>query len=387
MTSCVALIVAAGRGERFGSELPKQYLTLAGEPVLRRTVQAFLGHPDVEAVRVVIHPDHGALYAEAVAGLGLGEPIIGGAERQDSVLRGLEALAGAPPDRVLIHDAARPLVDAATIARVCAALADHPGAIAASPVVDTLKRAEDGRSAGTVDRAGLWRARTPQGFRYTDILEAHRAARGERLTDDAAVAERAGLAVALVTSNPDNIKVTHADDLRRAEGLVMNQHGDVRMATGFDVHRFTAGDHVMLCGVRVPHDAALEGHSDSDVALHALTDALLGTICDGDIGHHFSPSDPRWRGAPSHQFLRYAAERVRKRGGIIAHLDLTLICERPKVGPHREAMRARLAEIAGIAPDRISVKATTTEGLGFTGRREGIAAQAAATVRLPTAAP
>jgi 2-C-methyl-D-erythritol 4-phosphate cytidylyltransferase/2-C-methyl-D-erythritol 2,4-cyclodiphosphate synthase len=327
------------------------------------------------------------MYAGGVAGHGVAGPVIGGAERQDSVLAGLEALAADPPDLVLIHDAARPLVDAATISRVIDALAEAPGALAASPVTDTLKRGRDGTVDTTVDRAGLWRARTPQGFRYPDILAAHRAARGQKLTDDAAVAEAAGLRVQLVTSNPDNIKVTMPEDLARAERILLADLADVRMATGYDVHRFAAGDHVNLCGIRVPHDAALEGHSDADVALHALTDAVLGAIGAGDIGQHFPPTDARWKGAASDQFLRHALSLVRERGGVVAHLDVTVICERPKIGPHREAMRARVAEIAGLPVERVSVKATTTEGLGFTGRREGIAAQAAATVRLPLSLP
>jgi 2-C-methyl-D-erythritol 4-phosphate cytidylyltransferase/2-C-methyl-D-erythritol 2,4-cyclodiphosphate synthase len=388
MGSCTALIVAAGRGERFGSELPKQYMHLAGRPVLRHTIEAFLRHPQIDRVQAVIHPDHASLYAAATAGLGLPVPVTGGAERQDSVLAGLEALgADAPPDYVLIHDAARPLVDASTISRVIEALAGSPAALAANPVTDTLKRSREGAVESTVDRTNLWRARTPQGFRFPDILAAHRGARGHRLTDDAAVAEQAGLRVQLVASNPDNIKVTMPEDLARAECILMARLGDVRMATGFDVHRFMAGDGVTLAGIRIPHDAALEGHSDADVALHALTDAVLGAIGAGDIGQHFPPTEARWKGASSDQFLRHAVSLLRDRGGVLAHLDLTVICERPKVGPHREAMRRSIAEIAGVDPERISVKATTTEGLGFTGRREGIAAQAAATVRLPFPSP
>ncbi|ACI97575.1 bifunctional 2-C-methyl-D-erythritol 4-phosphate cytidylyltransferase/2-C-methyl-D-erythritol 2,4-cyclodiphosphate synthase [Rhodospirillum centenum] len=383
MPACIALIVAAGRGERFGSDIPKQYLPLAGKTVLRHSVEAFLRHPGVTGVRVVINPEHRDLYDAAVAGLGLPEPIRGGASRQQSVLNGLEALAEEKPDLVLVHDGARPLVDAGTIDRVIAALAEQPAAVAATRLADTLKRERDGRVCTTVDRTGLWRARTPQGFRYHDILGAHREAVGLDLTDDAAVAERAGLAVALVPSNPDNLKVTHADDLARAERLIYAGLSDIRTGSGYDVHKFHPGDHVTLCGVSVPHDQALEGHSDADVGLHALTDALLGALAAGDIGQHFPPTDPRWKGADSAVFLRHAAEMVRERGGVIAHVDVTLICERPKVGPHRPAMQARMAELLGIAADRVSVKATTTEGLGFTGRREGIAALATATVRLP----
>lgn len=385
MRSCIALIVAGGSGQRFGAEIPKQYHTLAGRAVLRRTVEAFLNHPAVTGVRVVIQPSHRDLYDTALAGLDLPEPVAGGASRQDSVRNGLEALGQPelPPDLVLIHDAARPLIDAATIQAVVDSLEDAPGALAAVPVADTLKRGAGGRVADTVDRSGLWRAQTPQGFRFPEILAAHRAAAGLDLTDDSAVAERAGLPVILVPGKEENFKVTTQDDLTRAERLVMQALGDVRTGTGFDVHRFTHGDFVTLCGVAVPHTQRLEGHSDADVALHALTDALLGAIGAGDIGSHFPPSDPQWRGADSGKFLRHAADLVRGRGGMIAHVDVTLICERPKVGPHRAAMVERVAELLEIAADRVSVKATTTERLGFTGRSEGIAAQAVATVRLP----
>ncbi|AWK87048.1 bifunctional 2-C-methyl-D-erythritol 4-phosphate cytidylyltransferase/2-C-methyl-D-erythritol 2,4-cyclodiphosphate synthase [Azospirillum thermophilum] len=381
--SCAALIVAGGSGRRFGGERPKQYCDLLGKPVLRRTVEAFLAHAGITAVHVVIDPACRDLYDAAVEGLDLPEPVAGGGARQDSVRHGLEALAAAPPDLVLIHDAARPLVDAQTIGAVIDALARHPGAIAAVPVADTLQRGENGLVAGLVERAGLWRAQTPQGFRFADILAAHRAAAGQELTDDAAVAERAGLPVALVPSKEENFKVTTPDDLTRAARLIATTLGDIRTGTGFDVHRFAEGDFVTLCGVRVPHDRKLDGHSDADVGLHALTDAILGALGSGDIGSHFPPSDPQWRGADSARFLRHAADLVARRGGVIAHVDVTVICERPKVGPHREAMVARVAEILGIASDRVSVKATTTERLGFTGRGEGIAAQAVATVRLP----
>lgn len=380
------VIVAAGRGTRFGAPLPKQYLPLGGTPLLRRTLARFAGHGAIGDIVVVIHPDDAARYAAAVEGFALRPWVAGGASRQESVCLGLEALAGAGIDRVLIHDAARPFVAASLVDRVLAALDRVPGAIAALPVRDTVKRAGGGAPPhieATIERAGLWRAQTPQGFHFDAILAAHRAARGRELPDDAAVAEQAGLAVELVEGDEDAFKVTTAEDLVRAERLLAAQQSDVRTGSGFDVHAFGPGDHVWLCGVRVPHEHGLVGHSDADVGLHALTDALLGTIGAGDIGVHFPPSEARWRGAPSWKFLAHAAELVAARGGAVAHVDVTLICERPKIGPHREAMVVRIAEILALAPERVSVKATTTEGLGFTGRREGIAAQAIATVRLP----
>ncbi|HZS83762.1 MAG TPA: bifunctional 2-C-methyl-D-erythritol 4-phosphate cytidylyltransferase/2-C-methyl-D-erythritol 2,4-cyclodiphosphate synthase [Stellaceae bacterium] len=383
MTRCIALVVAAGRGTRLGGRLPKQYLPLGGVRLLRHTLSALRHHPRIEALRAVIHPDDRALYDEAAAGLELLPPVPGGAERQDSVRTGLESLAELAPDHVLIHDGARPFVDAGLIDRVLDALTARAGAIPALPVTDTVKRGAAGIIAETVDRAALWRAQTPQGFRFADILAAHRAAAGRQLSDDAAVAEQAGFAVALVPGSEDNFKVTTMDDLARAERHLASRLGDVRTGQGFDVHAFGPGDRVWLCGVAVPHNQGLVGHSDADVGLHALTDALLGAIGAGDIGMHFPPSDPRWRGAASDRFLRHAADLVAARRGIIAHVDVTLICERPKIGPHRAAMAARIAEILAIGRDRVSIKATTTEGLGFTGRGEGIAAQALATVRLP----
>jgi len=383
MDECLALVVAAGRGTRLAGEWPKQYLPLGGRPLLRHALDALAAHPGIASVRVVFHPDDRALYDAAVTGLDLLVPVVGGATRQDSVRLGLESLSERAPGRVLIHDAARPFVDRATIDRVLAALEDAPGAIPALPISDTVKRGANGTVAQTVDRAGLWRAQTPQGFRYAAILAAHRAAAGSDLPDDAAVAERAGLAVRLVAGSEANFKVTTPDDLARAERLVAAGQGDVRTGQGFDVHAFGPGDHVFLCGVRIPFEQALVGHSDADVGLHALTDAILGALGAGDIGMHFPPSDPKWQGAPSHLFLQHAAALVAAAGGRIAHVDVTLICERPKVSPHRHAMTARIGEILGLARDRVSVKATTTEKLGYTGREEGIAAQAVATIRLP----
>ncbi len=383
MSNNVALIVAAGSGTRLGGELPKQYLPLAGRPVLRHVIERFSVHPAIAAVRVVINPDHRPLYDAAVEGLAILPPVAGGSTRQASVLNGLESLVEYKPDRVLIHDAARPFVDSGTIDRMLIALQDGPAALMAVPLADTLKRGVDGTVSATVDRTGLWRAQTPQGFRFAEILAAHKKAYGVELTDDAAVAEAAGLPVCLVTGTDDNFKITTTDDLRRAERFLAGRAEEYRTATGFDVHRFTPGSFVTICGVRIEHGQALEGHSDADVGLHALTDAVLGTIGAGDLGIHFPPNDPRWRGADSAQFLAHAAGLVAARRGRIAHVDVTLICERPKIGPHRAAMIQRIAGILGIGSARVSVKATTTEGLGFTGRSEGIAAQAAATAALP----
>ena len=380
MGGTVALVVGAGEGQRFGGELPKQYHLLAGVAVMRRSLKAFVDHPDVSAVQAVIHPNHHELYDAAVQGLALPVPVDGGATRQGSVLNGLESLNADEPSTVLIHDAARPLVDPGVISRVLAALQTSPGAIPAFAVADTLKRSDGQFVETTVDRQGLWRAQTPQGFHYQNILAAHRQAGGDELTDDAAVAERAGLAVAIVEGSEDNVKVTRTGDMVRAERIL--GAGETRTGLGFDVHRFGPGDHVMLCGVKVPHEFGLEGHSDADVGLHAVTDALLGAIGEGDIGTHFPPSDPQWKGTESDIFLRHAGDMIAGMGGRISNIDVTLICEQPKIGPHRAAMIKRMAEILSITEHRISIKATTTERLGFTGRGEGIAAQAAATVVL-----
>jgi 2-C-methyl-D-erythritol 4-phosphate cytidylyltransferase/2-C-methyl-D-erythritol 2,4-cyclodiphosphate synthase len=373
------LIVAAGSGSRHGGELPKQYQTFGGKPLLRRAVEAFVGHPRIDQVRVVIGSDHEQLYRQTIGDLLPESHIIGGATRQESVRRGLEALVPVPPRLVLIHDAARPLVDAGIIDRVVDALEAKPAAIAAMPVVDSLRK----ESGGPVDRDGLWQVQTPQGFWFDAILSAHRAATDDLATDDATLAEKAGIPITLVEGAMSNLKVTRQGDLATAEIFLAARLGDIRTGSGFDVHKFAPGDHVTICGIKVPHTHALEGHSDADVGLHALTDAILGCVGAGDIGSHFPPTDERWRGADSAIFLQHAIQGVTNRGGVVAHLDVTIICERPKVGPHREAMRNRVAQITGLKPDQISVKATTTEGLGFTGRREGIAAQGTATVRLP----
>jgi 2-C-methyl-D-erythritol 4-phosphate cytidylyltransferase/2-C-methyl-D-erythritol 2,4-cyclodiphosphate synthase len=375
-----ALIVAAGRGTRAGPGAPKQYRLLGGEPVLRRTLAAFALHEGVSHVLAVIHPDDADAYEEAARGLPkLLPPCAGGASRQASVLLGLEALAAAAPARVLIHDGARPLVSAEIISRSIAALDTHQGALVALPVTDTIRRAAKGIAGDTVPRDGLWRAQTPQAFHFDAILEAHRKAAGADFTDDVAVAAAAGIEVAMIEGDEANMKITGADDLARAERLIASA-GETRTGSGFDVHRFGPGDHVMLCGVRVPHDAGLVGHSDADAGLHALTDALLGALAQGDIGQHFPPSDPQWKGASSDRFLAHAAKLAREARARIVHVDVTLICERPKIGPHAPAMRARIAEILDIEVARVSVKATTTEGLGFTGRAEGLAGQALATL-------
>jgi 2-C-methyl-D-erythritol 4-phosphate cytidylyltransferase/2-C-methyl-D-erythritol 2,4-cyclodiphosphate synthase len=383
MAECIALVVAAGRGTRLGGDQPKQYMTLAGQALLRHSVERLISHPRIDGLRVVFHPDDRDLYAAALSGLDLLPPVPGGAARQDSARLGLESLEPLAPARVLIHDAARPFIDHGVIDRVLAALDQAPGAIPALPIADTVKRGEHGLVTGTLDRAGLWQVQTPQGFDYRAILAAHRAAAGMELTDDAAVAERAGLAVRLVAGSETNFKVTSPEDFARAEKLTTAHAGDYRTGQGFDVHAFGPGDHVWLCGLKVPHDHGLIGHSDADVGLHAMTDAILGTLGAGDIGMHFPPGDPKWRNAPSHLFLRHAADLVTQAQGRIVHVDVTLICEAPRVGPHRAAMVARIAEILGLAPSRVSVKATTTEKLGFLGRGEGMAAQAVVTVLLP----
>ncbi|MGE0697630.1 MAG: bifunctional 2-C-methyl-D-erythritol 4-phosphate cytidylyltransferase/2-C-methyl-D-erythritol 2,4-cyclodiphosphate synthase [Hyphomicrobiaceae bacterium] len=385
-----AVIVAAGRGTRAGGagSRPKQYLPVAGIPVLRRTLEAFSACAGMGALQVVIHPADRAVYDRCVGGVPrLLPPVEGGSTRQISVLAGLEALTHMAPDGVLIHDAARPFADPALIARVVDALAVHDAAVPALALADTLKRADaDGCVAATLSRQGLWRAQTPQGFRFAAILAAHRAAAAGNLsdfTDDAAVAEWHGLRVALVEGSERNRKLTTAEDIEMAERELSGRAvPDVRTGNGFDVHRFAEGDHVWLGGVRIPHSHRLEGHSDADVALHALTDALLGAIGDGDNGQHDPPSVMRSIRAASPLCLEDAARRVRERGGRITNVDLTILCEAPRIGPHREAMRAAIAGMLGLEVDRIGVKATTTEGLGFTGRREGIAAMATATVIL-----
>ena len=381
-----ALVLAAGRGVRSGSEMPKQYRRIGEDPIVRLSLCRLLAHPDVKHVQPVIHPDDAARFASAAAGLDLPEPVAGGATRQDSVMAGLVALEKLKPDLVLVHDAARPFASAELISRAIAAGTASGAAIPALPVADTVKTVDkSGRVVATLERDALRIVQTPQAFAFDRLLAAHRrAAQAGRhdFSDDAALVEWAGLPVTTFEGQTDNVKLTTSADFWRAtrdwSALV-----ETRTAMGFDVHAFGPGDHVILGGIAIPHARGLAGHSDADVALHALVDAILGTLADGDIGAHFPPSDPQWRGAPSDRFLRFAVERVAARKGQIAHLDLTLVCEQPKIGPHREMMRARIAELAGITIDRVAVKATTSEGLGFTGRGEGIAAYATATIRLP----
>jgi 2-C-methyl-D-erythritol 4-phosphate cytidylyltransferase/2-C-methyl-D-erythritol 2,4-cyclodiphosphate synthase len=366
----VAIIVAAGRGTRAGGDLPKQWQMLNGQPVLAHTLAAFAGLPRV----LVIHPDDRAR-AEAIAGDA--QIVEGGATRDASVMNALLALEGRGVAHVLIHDGARPLVSAAVIDRVRGALDASPAAAPALAVTDALWTGTQGLVSGTRDRTGLYRAQTPQGFHYDAILAAHRAHPGGA-ADDVEVARAAGLAVTIVEGDENNLKLTFPGDFSRAAAIMKGRGMDLRLGNGFDVHAFCEGDHVWLCGVKVPHGKGLLGHSDADVGMHALTDAIYGALAMGDIGRHFPPSDPQWKGAESHIFLRHAANLAREHGYAIANCDVTLICERPKIGPHAEAMRAALADIMGVEVGRVSVKATTSEQLGFTGREEGIAAIATA---------
>jgi 2-C-methyl-D-erythritol 4-phosphate cytidylyltransferase / 2-C-methyl-D-erythritol 2,4-cyclodiphosphate synthase len=382
-----AILVAAGRGLRAGAGGPKQYREIGGQTVIYRAMEAFCNHPQIFAVQPVVNPDDTAIFNEAVSGLRQAPPANGGATRQASVHAGLEALTGDKPDIVLIHDAARPFVNAAVISRAIEAAGRTGAAVPAIPIADTIKMVDDtGNVEATPERARLRIAQTPQAFRYDVILEAHRrAARDGRsdFTDDAALAEWAGLTVATFEGDPANMKLTTPEDFVREEARLSASLGDIRTGTGYDVHAFGDGDHLMLCGVRVPHTRGFRAHSDGDVGLHALVDAILGALADGDIGSHFPPSDMKWKNASSDRFLKYAVDRVTARGGRIGNLEVTMICERPKIGPLRDTMRARIAEIADLDISRVAVKATTSERLGFTGREEGIAATASATIRMP----
>ncbi|MGI4976570.1 MAG: 2-C-methyl-D-erythritol 4-phosphate cytidylyltransferase [Janthinobacterium lividum] len=371
------LLVAAGTGTRFGAATPKQFTPLLGRPVIRHAAEALLDA--CELLQPVGDP---AAVDAALAGLAHLPCVPGGAERQDSVRAGLEALAPHRPDVVLVHDAARPIIPAGTVAALLAALRLHRGAIPAVRVGDTLKRVESGLIAATVPRDGLVRAQTPQAFDFATLLAAHRDAPRSGLTDDASLLEHAGFPVAVVEGHEDNVKLTHPEDLVRLERLLAAPM-QPRVGTGYDVHVLVAGRALVLCGVTVPHELGLDGHSDADVGIHALCDAIYGALAEGDIGRHFPPTEGEWKDADSARFLRHAAERIAARGGILCNADVTLVCERPKITPHAPAMRARLAELLGTTVDRISVKATTSERLGFTGRGEGIAAQAAVSLLVP----
>lgn len=385
-----ALIVAAGKGIRAGGTLPKQYQLINGKPVLTRTVKAFSEHAQIDMIQTVIGIGHEAAFADAVRGMELLPPVLGGETRQASVFAGLKALQEHGPDIVLIHDAARPLVPGKIITRVITALDKSPCALPVLPVADTIKVVTGDEVTSTLDRSIMWAAQTPQGFRFEEILAAHRQAAVSGLssfTDDASIAEWAGLVVKTVAGAPENRKLTLQSDIKEAERAMAAQQvrglTDIRTGNGYDVHAFEPGDSVTLCGVEIPHEKKLKGHSDADVAMHTLTDAILGALSEGDIGKHFPPSDAQWKGAPSEIFLKQAMQLVENRGGMVSHCDITLVCEEPKIGPFVEAMRENLDAIMGIGVSRISVKATTSEKLGFTGRGEGIAALATATVRLP----
>jgi 2-C-methyl-D-erythritol 4-phosphate cytidylyltransferase / 2-C-methyl-D-erythritol 2,4-cyclodiphosphate synthase len=381
-----AVVVGGGRGTRAGGGTPKQYRVVSGMAVIRHSLALFVGHRQIDYVQPVIHRDDAARYAEAGAGLELRPPAFGGATRQSSVRAGLEALEREAPRLVLVHDAARPFASPALVSRAIAA-GQSGAAIPGLALTDTVKAVDtDGLVVDTVDRARLRAVQTPQAFAYDRLLSAHRSAflaGREDFSDDAALAEWVGMSVTLFEGEAGNMKLTTEEDFASAAAAEWSALGDVRTATGYDVHAFTEGDHVWLGGVRIPHQHGLAGHSDADAPLHALVDAILGALADGDIGAHFPPSDPQWRGASSDKFLAFAVERVHRRGGRIAHLDITIVCEAPRIGPYRDAMRTRIAAIAGVEVDRVAVKATTNETLGFIGRREGIAAIATATVRLP----
>ncbi|MEQ1705227.1 MAG: bifunctional 2-C-methyl-D-erythritol 4-phosphate cytidylyltransferase/2-C-methyl-D-erythritol 2,4-cyclodiphosphate synthase [Rickettsiales bacterium] len=386
----IALLVAAGHSERMGGGVPKPYLNLGSESILQRTVKAFLAHSDIDGVRVVIRREHHPYYRKAIGGLTIIPCVIGGSSRQESVRLGLESLAEHKPDRVLVHDIARPLVSRALISRVLAGLNKHQAVIPVIAINDTIKRVENGMVAGTIERAGVVQVQTPQAFDYKMLVDAHKQAIGKELTDDAAVCELAGIKIFTVDGENENFKITNAEDLKRMEtNLIMNS--ETRVGIGYDVHVLAEHDvetpviqqNIKLCGVKIPFSHYLVGHSDADVGLHAIVDAILGAISAQDIGAHFPPTDPKWQGADSERFLLHAYGLLKNRGGELVNIDVTLICERPKISVHRETMIEHIANILKIEKHRISVKATTTEKLGFAGRSEGVAAQAVATVRLP----
>ena len=387
----VALITACGRGNRFnrGEGIPKQYLPLAGAPLLRHSILAFLNHPKIDDAMCVIHPDDVALYEEATAGLDLLNPVFGGESRQASIRFGLEALSEYKPSKVLIHDGVRPFVSKRVINGILEKLETHPAVIPAIAVEDTLKKYSDGKIEWTLERENLWRAQTPQGFIYEDILNSHVAFKDLNFTDDSALNEYAGIPVAIVPGSQNNFKITTAEDyeraIRMASMLIQNVKEETRCGSGFDVHGFRErqkdeNNFIRICGVDVEFDKKIEAHSDGDVGIHALIDALLGSIGEGDIGEHFPPSDSKWKNVDSREMLKTVKHLLIKKGASIVNLDITIICEKPKVSKYKIQMKEELAKVLNISPSRVSVKATTTEKLGFLGRQEGIAAQAVASV-------
>lgn len=375
-----ALIAAAGSGSRLGGEAPKQYQKINGKAILRHTIDVFLACPGLTGICVVINPEHRDLYEDAVRGLDLPEPVTGGIDRKSSIYNGIKSFSNLKKeDIILLHDAARALISTEDILKTVTSTHENKATTLAIPVTDTQKYS----TGDYVERKGLWSIQTPQGFHYELIKQAHEEANDDvEYTDDTSLVAALGHDVELVPGSRTNIKITTPDDLTLAQKL-LQQNFETRTGLGYDVHAFTEGDHVTLCGIKIPHNRSLKGHSDADAGLHALTDALLGTIGAGDIGTHFPPSDPQWKDAGSAVFLEKAVDMVVEKGGIISNLDLTLICEEPKIGPHHSAMQARIAEICGITPERVGLKATTNEKLGAIGRGEGIAAQAVASVRFP----
>ena len=376
----VALIVSAGRGRRISGKTPKQYLPLGGETILSKTARAFINHKKIDAVRIVIHPDDQDLYDTATGGLNLLSPVYGGPERQDSVRNGLESLEELSPLNVLIHDSVRPFVSHSLIDRILNMLLDGKGCIPGVPIMDAIKLLDDGKIVKSLERSNIWRVQTPQGFPFDQILAAHRSLIGNNLADDAAVAEAYGLSVVVVQGLLDNEKITNKEDLERAMQKYSLKLPDIRVGNGYDVHRFSKGDFVTICGIKIPFSFGLEGHSDADVGLHALTDAILGALGKGDIGEYFPSTDEQWRNASSHIFLRHAGEVLSSMNASVQNLDITIICEVPKISPYRDEMKNNICEILSISPSRVNVKGKTNETLGFIGRKEGIAAQATATI-------
>ncbi len=381
-----ALIMAAGSGARLGSDTPKQYLEIGGSSVLRQSIEAFLSHKEIDLVQIVILPTNKKLYQQATIGLALPAPISGDKNnRQESVRKGLEALKKSLPNLVLIHDAARPFIDTRTISSVIKGLKKNRAVIPVIKIKDTIKQTSKNTVSKTIDRSQLVQVQTPQGFDFKTIFNLHKKYKGSDFTDDASLAEKEGIKVITVAGQEDNFKITNKEDLKRAENMLQAAF-ETKVCSGFDVHGFGPvkkhGNHIMLCGIPVVHDYPLIGHSDGDVGLHAIVDAILGTIGEGDIGSHFPSNDNRWKGADSSIFIKRARELLEKKRGKIVHIDVTLLCETPKVSPHRDAMRDRIAELFNIPVHRVSVKATTTDKLGFLGRSEGIAAQAVVTAQL-----